>query len=35
MNYYIMDRHRATWNFMGNIKNNPMMEAIYEVGRNY
>lgn len=35
MNYYIMDRQRATWKFMGNIKNNPCIAAIYEVGRNY
>lgn len=35
MNYYIMDRRRATWKFMGNIKNNPCIAAIYEVGRNY
>lgn len=35
VNYYILDRYRMTWNFIGNINNDPRNAAIYEKGCQY
>lgn len=35
INYYVMDKRDLSWKLVGNIKNDPCIEAIYEVGSNY